>query len=151
VLRTDRRVASRPGQTSAVIVALHVASGGLTGGLAGSRVVALLLGPPLHVAADRIPHQDIASRRFEIVSGSIVLGLFALRCGPLDPVTLGAAASSAPDLEHLFRRLRPRGRKLFHRGGMHHGGVPVSLQLLAAGLAIGFLLGPRTRAADAPE
>ncbi len=143
---------SAAGQTSAVVVALHVASGGLAGRLAGSRAGALLLGPPLHVAADRVRHQDVASRRFEIVSGSICLGLLALRHGPLDPVTLGAAASCAPDLEHLVPRLRPRGRKLFHRGGgAHFGGVPASLQLLAAGVLIGFLLGPRARAAIGPD
>jgi hypothetical protein len=127
-----------------VIVSLHVAIGGGAGLLAGSRRSALLLGPPLHLAADRVPHQDIASRRFEIVSGVVCLGALALRRGPLDPVTLGAASSSAPDLEHVVPWLRPGGRKLFHRRlGSHAGGVPASLQLLLAGAIVGFLLGSR--------
>jgi hypothetical protein len=128
-----------------VIVALHVASGGAAGLVAHSRLSALLLGPPLHVAADRVPHQDIPSRRFEIASGGICLGLLAARRGPLDPVTLGAASCAAPDLEHLFRSLRPGGRKLFHRGGGKHspfGGFPATAQLLLAGAIVGLLLGP---------
>jgi hypothetical protein len=129
-----------------VIVSLHVASGGAAGSLTGSRAAALLLGPPLHLVADRIPHQDIADRRFEIASGTICLGLLAARRGPFDPATLGAAGSSAPDLEHIIRWLRPRGKKLFHRrhGGRHFGGVPASVQLLFAGVILGFLLGPRS-------
>jgi hypothetical protein len=130
-----------------VIVALHVATGGAAGLVARSRLGALLLGPPLHVAADRVPHQDIPSRRFEIVSGGVCLALLAARRGPLDPVTLGGAACAAPDLEHLSRRLRPLGRKLFHGG--HHsshgpfGGFPATAQLLLAGVTVGLLLGPR--------
>jgi hypothetical protein len=127
-----------------VVVSLHVATGGLAGLLAGSRLRALLIGPALHVAADRVPHQDVASRRFEIVSGGFCLALLAARRGPFDPVTLGAAASSAPDLEHILPWLRPGGRKLFHRrGGSHLDGVPASLQLLLAGVIVGFLLGTR--------
>ena len=57
---------------------------------------------------------------------------------------LGAAASSAPDLEHIVPWLRPGGKKLFHcGGGSHFGGVPASLQLLLAGAIVGFLLGTR--------
>jgi hypothetical protein len=129
-----------------MIVSLHVATGGGAGLLARSRAGALLLGPPLHLAGDRVPHQDIASRRFEIVSGVLCLGLLALRRGLLDPVTLGAAAASAPDLEHVLPRLRPRGHKLFHRGGGGHGrgrALPASAQLLLAGAIVGLLLGPR--------
>ena len=122
-----------------------MATGGLAGLLVGSRLGALLLGPALHVAADRVPHQDVASRRFEIVSGSVCLALLAARRGPLDRVTLGAAASSAPDLEHVVPRLRPRGKKLFRRRrGSHAGGVPASVQLLLAGAIVGFLLEART-------
>src|SRR6266508_3444429 len=53
----------------AVIVSVHVATGAAAGALAGSRRRALLLGPALHLAADRIPHEGIPSRRFEIKSG----------------------------------------------------------------------------------
>ena len=130
-----------------MIVALHVATGAAAGLAARSRLAALLLGPPLHVAADRVPHQDIPSRRFEIASGAVCLVLLAARRGPFDPVTLGGAACAAPDLEHLSRRLRPLGRKLFHGG--HHaahrpfGGFPATAQLLVAGTMVGLLLGPR--------
>jgi hypothetical protein len=89
--------------TRAVIVALHVATGAAAGAASGSRLAALLLGPVLHLVGDRLPHQDIRSRGFEIGSGLAGLLLLAARRGPLDPSTLGAAASSAPDLEHVLR------------------------------------------------
>jgi hypothetical protein len=111
--------------------------------VARSRVTALLLGLPLHLAGDRVPHQDIASRRFEIGSGVFCLGLLAARRGPLDPVTLGAASAAAPDLEHVLPWLRPGGRKLFHgRGGGHGSARPLSAnaQLLLAGAIVGTLL-----------
>ena len=124
-----------------MIVTLHVATGGCAGLLTRSRLSAVLLGPPLHLAADRIPHEDIADRRFEVASGLVCIGLLAMRCGPFDPVTLGAASSSAPDLEHVLPRLRPGGRKLFHDGGADHlGGLPASVQLLLAGVTLGWLL-----------
>jgi hypothetical protein len=126
-----------------MIVALHVASGAAVGALTGSRLGALLLGPPTHLIGDRIPHQDIASRRFEIASGVACLGLLAARRGPLDPATLGAFAASAPDLEHVFPSLRPGGRKVFHsRLGWHRAGkFPANVQLLLAGALVGYLLG----------
>ena len=128
-----------------MIVSLHVATGGAIGALTDSRLGALLLGPPSHVLGDRVPHEDIASRRFEIASGATCLALLALRRGPFDPATLGAAAASAPDLEHIFPALRPGGRKLFHGGhGWHHSGsLPVTAQLFAAGAILGFLLTAR--------
>jgi hypothetical protein len=116
-----------------VIVALHVATGAAAGAASGSRLAALLLGPVLHVAGDRVPHQDFRSRRFEIASGLGGILLLAARRGPLDPATLGAAASSAPDLEHVLPLLRPRGRKIFHDHGWHRSGpFPASVQLLLA-------------------
>jgi len=98
--------------------------------------MAILLGPLLHLAGDRLPHRDIGSRRFEIGSGMLCLALLASRRGPLDPATLGAVASSAPDLEHLLPVLRPGGRKLFHgRLGWHRSGrLPTQLQLVLAGM-----------------
>jgi len=127
-----------------VIVSLHVALGGAAGALARSRPLALLLGPPLHVAGDRVPHEDIPDRSFEIGSGLVALGVLAARRGPLDPAVLGGAACAMPDLEHVLPWLRPGGEKLFHRGGGRHGvGVSAETQLLVAGAVVGFLLARR--------
>jgi hypothetical protein len=130
-----------------MIVSLHVASGGLVGALAGSRRRAVVLGALMHLAGDRMPHEDIHDRRFELRSGVAALLALALARGPLDPVTVGAAAGSAPDLEHVLRLPRPGGRKLFpsHRiHGWHRaGGVSTTAQLLAAGVLLGLLLGSR--------
>ena len=128
-----------------MIVALHVATGAAVGAASGSRLVALVAGPILHLAGDRVPHEDIPSRRFEIRSGMAGLVLLAVRRGPLDPATLGAAACSAPDLEHIFPFLRPGGRKLFHRGWHRSGRLPAALQLLVAGAILGALAAPRKR------
>ena len=130
-----------------MIVALHVATGATAGAASGSRLAALFLGPVIHIAGDRIPHRDFHSRRFEIGSGLAGILLLAARRGPLDPATLGAAASSAPDLEHVLPILRPRGRKLFHHQGWHRTGrFPASLQLLLAAAILATLSAPRRRA-----
>jgi hypothetical protein len=146
----ESREPDQPGSqlNCAVIVSLHVATGAAAGAASGSRVAALLLGPVLHLAGDRLPHQDIRSRHFEIGSGLAGLVLLAAGRGPLDPATLGAAASSAPDLEHVLPFLRPGGRKLFHgRRGWHRSGrFPADLQLLLAGAILGVLIAPRNRA-----
>jgi hypothetical protein len=127
-----------------VIVSLHVATGAALGAVVRSRPLALLLGPPLHVAGDRVPHEDIPDRSFEIGSGLVALGLLAARRGPFDPAVLGGAAASLPDLEHLVPWLRVRGEKVFHRGGGRHGiGLPVETQLLLAGTVLGLLLARR--------
>jgi hypothetical protein len=127
-----------------LIVSLHVATGGALGALTRSRAAALALGPPLHLACDRVPHQDIADRGFELRSGLFGIALLALSRGPLDPATLGAAAASAPDLEHIVPLLRLRGRKLFHRrpGWHRSGGFRADVQLVLAGAIIGVLLRP---------
>jgi hypothetical protein len=148
--RTERAAREFDREGIAVIVALHVATGAAAGAASGSRLAALLLGPVLHLAGDRLPHQDIPSRRFEIGSGLAGILLLAARRGPLDPATLGAAASSAPDLEHVLPLLRPGGRKLFHYRGWHRsGGFPASLQILLAGVILGALIVPRRRAESA--
>lgn len=127
-----------------MIVSLHVATGAVGGALVGSRLASVPLGLLLHLAGDRMPHEDIADRRFEIASGvASVLLLIAVR-GPLDPAVSGALAASSPDVEHVFRLPRPRGRKLFlsHRlhGWHRSGGVPATAQLVLAGFLIGLLL-----------
>ena len=127
----------------AVIVSLHVATGALTGALAGSPLRALALGPLVHVAGDRMPHHDLPSRNFEIATGVAAVLLLAATRGPRDAATVGALAASAPDLEHVLPVPRPGGRKLFpsHRfHGWHRaGGASGSLQLLVAGVVIGAL------------
>lgn len=127
-----------------MIVSMHVATGAAGGALAGSRLRAALLGLVLHGICDRIPHWDIASRRFEIRSGLALLGALAAARGPFDPAVVGAAASSAPDLEHVLPLPSLGGKKLYptHRvAGWHRtGGVPVGVQLFAAGVIVGLLL-----------
>lgn len=128
-----------------MIVSLHVASGAAIGGAVRSRRAAVGLGLLAHAVGDRIPHRDIASRRFELRSGAALLLLVALRRGLLDPATLGGAAAAAPDVEHVLRLPRPGGRKLFpshrFRGWHRAGGLPAWLQLLAAGALAGLVLG----------
>jgi hypothetical protein len=63
----------------------------------------------LHLVGDRMPHGDLADRRFEVGSGIAAVLLLAAVRGPLDPAVTGGLAASAPDLEHLFRLPRPAG------------------------------------------
>jgi hypothetical protein len=128
-----------------VIVSLHVASGAAVGALAPSRRSAVVLGALMHLAGDRVPHEDIPNRGFELWSGAAALAAVALRRGLFDIATVGAAAGSAPDLEHVLRLPRPGGRKLFPshriRGWHRSGGLPDWVQLLAAGVVLGLVLG----------
>ena len=128
-----------------MIVSMHVATGALGGVLAGSPGRAAVIGPVLHFVGDRIPHQDIASRRFEIASGVAGVLALALVRGPFDPATVGAVASAAPDVEHVLRLPRLGGRKLFPshrvRGWHRMGGVSANAQLLIAGAVLGAVLG----------
>jgi len=127
-----------------VIVSLHVATGAAMGALVHSRPLALLLGPPLHVACDSVPHQDIPDRSFEIGSGLAALALLVARCGPFDSAVLGGAAAAAPDLEHVLPWLRAGDRQVFHGGRGRHGvGISTEAQLLLAGTVVGLLLGRR--------
>ncbi len=126
-----------------MIVSLHVATGAAVGALTGSRRAALLLGPLVHVAGDRVPHDDIHNLAFETGSGLAALALLAAGRGCLDPAVLGGAAAAAPDLEHVFPWLRPGGRKLFHREGNVDSGISTGIQLVAAGAILGYLVGRR--------
>lgn len=132
-----------------MIVTAHVVLGGLAGLLARSRGEAAVLGALTHIAADVCPHEDISSRRFEIVSGLTALAALASRYGPLDPVVVGAAAGSAPDLEHVLPMPRPSGRQLFpsHRWQRESGSarVPVKAQLFAAAVLLAWLVARRGR------
>lgn len=126
-----------------MIVSLHVATGGLVGAVSGSRRQALLFGLLAHAAGDAVPHQDVASRRFETISGFAGLALLAAARGPFDKVVVGAVGASVPDVEHVLAFPRPGGRKLFPshrvRGWHRAGGLPASVQLLAAGVLLGTL------------
>jgi hypothetical protein len=128
---------------------MHVATGAAAGAIVRSRGKAVLAGAVLHALCDRIPHQDIASRRFETGSGVAGVLALALVRGPFDPATVGAVASSAPDLEHVLRLPQPGGRKLFpsHRvPGWHRaGGISASAQLVLAGALLGAVLATRAR------
>jgi hypothetical protein len=126
-----------------MIVSLHVATGAAAGALTRSRPLALVLGPLLHLAGDRVPHDDIHDLHFEIGSGLAALAILAARRGPFDPAVLCGATAAAPDLEHVVPWLRPGGRKLFHREGNVDSGISSGVQLLAAGVIVGFLLGRR--------
>ena len=126
-----------------MIVSLHVATGAAAGAVVRSRPLALLLGPLVHVAGDRVPHDDIDDLGFEVGSGLVALALLAARRGVLDPAVLCGATAAAPDLEHVVPWLRPGGRKLFHREGNVDSGISTGLQLLAAGALIGLLVGRR--------
>jgi hypothetical protein len=132
-----------------VIVSLHVATGAAGGALVRSRSGALLLGLALHGLGDAVPHRDIESQGFEIGSGATALLALAARYGPFHPVTIGALAASAPDIEHVLPLPRPGGRKLFpsHRveGWHREGGIPAWAQLAAAGAMLAVLLGSRRR------
>jgi hypothetical protein len=126
-----------------VIVSLHVATGAAGGALTRSRAGAAALGLVLHALGDVMPHHDIESRDFEIGSGLACVCALAVRFGPLSPVTIGAVAASAPDIEHVLPGADER-KQLFpsHRipGWHREGGVPVWAQLLAAGTILGFVL-----------
>jgi hypothetical protein len=123
-----------------VIVSLHVATGAAAGALTRSRPIALLVGPLVHLAGDRVPHDDIHSLRFEVGSGLVALAALAARRGIFDPAVLGGATAAAPDLEHVVPWLRPGGRKLFHREGDAHSGISTGVQLLLAGALVGVLV-----------
>jgi hypothetical protein len=134
-------------QDDRVIVSLHVTTGAAGGALVGSRSGALLLGLALHGLGDAVPHHDIESQGFEIGSGATALLALAARYGPFHPVTIGALAASAPDIEHVMPLPRPGGRKLFpsHRveGWHRDGGLPAWVQLAAAGTILAVLIARR--------
>jgi hypothetical protein len=128
-----------------MIVLLHVATGAAIGSATGTRRAAVPLGVLAHFLGDVVPHQDIPNRWFELSTGVAALGLVAIRRGPLDPATLGAAACSAPDVEHLL----PLRRALFpsHRWARFHreGGLSAATQLIAAGTLLAVVLARRGR------
>lgn len=133
-----------------MIVAVHIASGAVAGTLSPSRRTAAVAGILLHALGDRIPHREVASRRFELACGAVGLLVLAAADGSSARTTVGAVAAALPDVEHVLSLPRPGGRKLFpsHRlHGWHRaGGVSAGFQLLLAGVAFGWVVG-RTRSA----
>jgi hypothetical protein len=125
-----------------VITSLHAATGATVGAKVHSRATVAVLGLASHLAGDRVPHQDIHDRPFEIGSGLLVVSLLAARRGLRDQATVGAIAACLPDIEHVVRLPRPGGSKLFHgRRGWHRSGkLSTRAQLLVAGFLIGRLL-----------
>ena len=125
-----------------MIVSLHAATGATMGSLVRSRTAAALLGIPLHLAGDRVPHRDIPDRRVEIASGLLVVALVAARRGVTDKATIGAVTTCLPDIEHVLPMPRPGGSKLFHgRRGWHRSGpLSASAQLLIAAALVGRVL-----------
>jgi hypothetical protein len=127
-----------------MIVSLHIATGAAGGALVRSPVAAGALGPLLHFLGDRVPHEDIDSKRFEVGCGVVGVLALAFVRGPFDGATVGAITASVPDLEHVVRLPRPGGRKLFpsHRiPGWHRpGGLSAELQLLIAGALFGAVI-----------
>jgi hypothetical protein len=125
-----------------VIASLHAATGATMGVGVRSRAAAALLGVPLHLAGDRVPHRDIHDRRFEISSGLFVVVLISARRGLTDRATIGALTTCLPDVEHIVRLPRPGGSKLFHgrRGWHRSGSLSPSAQLLIAALLVGRIL-----------
>ena len=138
-----------------MIVSLHMATGAAFGAALGSRLSAVALGPLLHMAGDRMPHEDVHSRPFEAASGTAAVALLALARGPLDPAVAGAVAAAVPDLEHRVRLPRPGGKKLFpsHRwAGWHRaGGLPANVQLVVAGVVLGALVAGGRRITERSE
>lgn len=95
-----------------MIVTLHVATGAVAGAAARSRLAALLLGPPLHLLGDVLPHEDIASRRFETASGvAAVLALAAANRSDLqaEPNMCTPHAPSVRCASSITTRIPERG------------------------------------------
>ncbi len=91
-----------------------------------------------------MPHEDIPSRWFELGSGVAALALVAARRGPLDPATVGAAASAGARPRAPACPL-PRGLFPSHRWARFHhaGGVTARAQLLAAAALLALVLARR--------
>ena len=130
-----------------MMVLVHVATGAAAGAAVRSPLAAVPLGFLLHAAADVVPHDDVESAAFEAASGVAAVLLLAARYGPLDPRTVGAAVSAAPDLEHPLPLPRPGGRKLFptHRWPLRERRrrVPIAAQVVAALAILALLLAGR--------
>jgi len=113
-----------------MIVALHVATGAATGALTRSRLAAVALVPPVHLASDRVPHRH-PHWVCDLMLGGAGLANVATRRGLSDPTTIGALAAVASDLKHV---LPPRRQGRLRRRRKQRG-LPVSAQLaLAAAL-----------------
>lgn len=121
---------------------MHAATGATVGDAVRSPTAAVLLGIPLHLAGDWIPHRELCNERFDVGTGLLLIALLAWRRGPKSAATIGALAACAPDIEHRVRLPRPKGRKLFHDGrGWHRSGrFSAEAQLVLAALLAARLL-----------
>ena len=128
-----------------VVETLHVATGALLGIGIRSPQRAFALGLLLHHVFDRIPHRDIPDEHFEALSGAAAMISVIGAHGFRHPSTAGALGSAVPDLEHVFCYLGIQRRRLFpaHRGRHPTGGSPTWIQLLTAGVLLGFVLSHR--------
>ncbi len=126
------------GRMCKVLTTAHIASGAAVGTLIRSRMAAVAVGVGLHYLGDKIPHEDVTSKRFEFVTGLGAVALLAYTRGPFSPSTICGAFASSPDLEHILPLPKPGGKKIFptHRGHHASGGVPVWLQLVGAGAVL---------------
>ena len=137
------------------MVLIHVATGAAGGFVARKRLAAVPMGLVLHAAADVVPHDDVPSHAFEAASGVAALAWLGRRFGAFDPVTVGAAVSAAPDLEHVLRLPRPGGRKIFptHRWPRPAGRrrVPVAAQVLGSAAILVLLARRHAGPASSPR
>jgi hypothetical protein len=129
------------------MVALHAATGAATGALTRSKIAAIVAGPLLHIAGDRVPHRHPAHPGWEYLAGVLALGMLAERRGVLDTATVGAASAVLPDLEHLIPGMR--GGKVFHsrpgRDRREARGLSTRTQTLLAAVILAPLLLPASR------
>jgi len=124
------------------MVALHAATGAAAGGLTGSRIAAVVIGPVLHIAGDRVPHRHPRHSAWEYLAGILTIGFLAERRGVLDAATVGAASAVIPDLEHLVPGLGVRGAKVFHRRPRRNRRSPTGLSTRTQTLLAAMILAP---------
>ena len=94
------------------LIVSSVATGAASGALVGSQC-ARSSSDLLHLAWDRLPHQDVVNRRFEIGSGVAALGMLVMQRGLLDPATIGGFAALRLISSIVVPAAPPTWKKLF--------------------------------------